>query len=56
MNEEFWTRQQSADHLSIHIRTLDKWATERSIPSYRFGRSVRYKSTDIIAEAEKCRV
>jgi excisionase family DNA binding protein len=56
MSEPFWTRQQGADYLHAHIRTFDRWVADRNIPSYKFGRNRRFKPTDIIAEAEKCRI
>ena len=56
MSEEFWTRQQVAEYMGVHIRTVDRWVSDRNIPSYKFGRSKRLKSRDIIDEAEKCRI
>lgn len=50
--DDLLTREQAAAVLGIHPRTL----ADRSIPSVREGRSVRYLRRDLMAWAERNRV
>ena len=38
---------QAAEYLSISPKTMWTWLAERRLPSYRLGRSVRLKVSDL---------
>lgn len=49
--EPLWTRQQTADFLSISLRHLDALTAEGELRAVRLGRAVRYRPADVRALA-----
>lgn len=45
--QEYLTRKQVADILQLSLPTLSEYSKNGLIPSYRLGRSIRYKKTEI---------
>ena len=37
-----------AESLSLSVWTIRKWRQQRRIPSYKFGRSVRYVTEEVV--------
>lgn len=42
------TREETAEILSISLVTLWKWTKDGLLPSYRIGKKIRYKKSEII--------
>ena len=45
---ELLTAKQAAKFLKISLPTLNKYSKNGKIPSYRLGKSIRYKSNDLV--------
>jgi excisionase family DNA binding protein len=54
--ENLLTITQAAKLLTIHPRTLDRFARRGSIPSYMVGRRFRFKESDLENWLEEQRV
>ena len=46
---------EAAQHLNISLRTFQKRSKEWRIPTYRFGRLVRFKLSEVQARADRRR-
>lgn len=53
--EKYVTRKEAAQHLSVGLTKFDELRAEWKIKSYRFGRSVRFKLSEVSAAADKKR-
>jgi len=53
---EWLNTDEAAKRLGITTRTLYRFMDQGRLPSYRFGRVFRLKTTDIEAFIEDCRV
>lgn len=47
VNEEYLTRNETSKFLKISLPTLSKYCQDGRIKSYRIGRSIRFKKTEI---------
>ena len=47
MNPEFLNIEQVAEYLGVKPGTVYSWAEARKIPSYKFGRLIRFKKDEI---------
>ncbi|MCD8433358.1 helix-turn-helix domain-containing protein [Tenacibaculum finnmarkense] len=45
---EFWTRQQTADFLSVSLVTLFNWNKKGILKTYRVGTKVFYRKSDVL--------
>ena len=52
MKDQFLKIETVAEMLDVNIWTVRKWIKERRIRTYRFGRSVRLRKSDILNFAE----
>ncbi|NVN97050.1 excisionase family DNA-binding protein [Candidatus Nomurabacteria bacterium] len=43
----YWTRKETAEHLSITLPTLRQWTKEGRIKSHEIGRRVLYKPDEV---------
>jgi excisionase family DNA binding protein len=57
INIQFLTERQVADITGLSVRTLrnNRWQG-KGIPFYKFGRSVRYRLSDVLEFAENSKV
>jgi len=46
--DEYLTRKEAAELLKVTVSTLDKWRGEGLIDDYFFGRSVRFKKSELL--------
>lgn len=47
MTPEYINAKQAATYLGVSVRTVWAWCYERRISSYRLGRTVRFKISDL---------
>jgi len=52
MKERFRKIESAAELIDVSIWTIRKWVNQRKIRTYRFGRSVRIKESDLFSLAE----
>jgi len=46
---DYFTRQELADELGIHVRSLERWAwLRKGPPQVRIGRRVFYRRSDVL--------
>lgn len=43
------TKTEAAERLSIHVRTIDRWASAGLLKLYRQGGIIRFKAEDVDA-------
>ena len=48
MDESFLKLKNAAELIDVSVWTIRKWVKERRIRTYRFGRAVRIKKSDLI--------
>ncbi|OLY91218.1 DNA binding domain-containing protein, excisionase family [Cnuella takakiae] len=53
--DDFISRKDAAKLLSISLPTLHEWTKNGTIPAYRVGKFVRYKSTEVSGCMNKIR-
>lgn len=46
-NQALVTTEELANYLGVSVRTVQRLTAAGSLPHYKVGRSVRYRSTDI---------
>ncbi len=46
---QLWTAKQTAEHLQISIRTLDRWVRQGKIAQVKLGRHNKYRQEDVEA-------
>ena len=52
MKERFLKIESAAELIDVSIWTIRKWVNQRKIRTYRFGRAVRIKESDLFKLAE----
>ena len=52
MKDRFIKIESAAELIDVSIWTIRKWVNQRKIRTYRFGRSVRIKESDLFKLAE----
>ena len=52
MAERFLKLESAAELIDVSIWTIRKWVNQRKIRTYRFGRAVRIKESDLFKLAE----
>ncbi|MCG8247704.1 DNA-binding protein [Tenacibaculum finnmarkense] len=50
---DFWTRQQTADFLSVSLVTLFNWNKKGILKTYRVGTKVFYKKSEVLGCLKK---
>lgn len=40
-------RQAAAEHLRIHVNTLDEWRKNKGLPYHRVGRVIRFRRHEL---------
>ena len=46
-DDVYWTREQTAEFLSISLVTLWEYTRKDILPAYRIGNRVRYRKSDV---------
>ncbi len=52
MKERFLKIESAAEMIDVSIWTIRKWVNQRKIRTYRFGRAVRIKESDLFKLAQ----
>lgn len=52
MNDRFLKIETVADMTQLSVDTIRRWVKERRIRTYRFGRAVRIRESDLIRFAD----
>jgi len=52
MNDRFLKIETAAEMTELSVETIRRWVKERRIRTYRFGRAVRIRESDLMKFAE----
>lgn len=49
ISENFVTADELAKHLSVSVHCIRKWRKQKMIPYHKFGRSLRFRVSEVLA-------